>query len=303
MLKVVNRIEDANCITHAGTFHADDVFSSAFLESYLKDVSIYRTNSVDPTLFSNDVFIYDVGRGRFDHHQNDCLKRENGIPYCSFGLLWKEYGKDFLNRLGIARADRVWEMMDKDLVEGIDADDNGVFPKVDANYKVKMLPGIVKIFNPSFLTEQTEEEQFVKACALAKMILEEEVYYIQGKALAEEKILDQLDDLDEGAKYMVLNSFLPYEEVLLGEEKANSILFVAYPSNRGGYAIKTVPKSMEDRANRMDFPAEWAGLEGEELEKVSGIPGLTFCHATRFLVSCRDLDTVYQVLQKILVDC
>ena len=50
----------------------------------------------------------------------------------------------------------------------------------------------------------------------------------------------------------------------------------------------------------MYFPEEWAGLEGEELERVSGIPGLTFCHATRFLVSCKDLDTVYAVFSKIL---
>ena len=165
-----------------------------------------------------------------------------------------------------------------------------------------MVPGIIKSFNPSFQTNQTESEQFEKACALAKMILEEEIYYIQGKALAEEQILDLLDDIDEGSKYLILPVFLPYEETILAEEKANSILFVAYPSNRGGYAIKTVPKSLEDKSNRMDFPEEWAGLEGEELQRVSGIDGLTFCHNTRFLVSCRDLDTVYEVFSKIL-DC
>ena len=164
-----------------------------------------------------------------------------------------------------------------------------------------MVPGIIKSFNPSFQTNQTESEQFEKACALAKMILEEEIYYIQGKALAEEQILDLLDDIDEGSKYLILPVFLPYEETILAEEKANSILFVAYPSNRGGYAIKTVPKSLEDKSNRMDFPEEWAGLEGEELQRVSGIDGLTFCHNTRFLVSCRDLDTVYAVFSKILV--
>lgn len=303
MLKVVDRMEEANCITHSGTFHADDVFASAFLEMYLGDVSIFRTNFVDFSKVSDSMLIYDVGRGKFDHHQNDALKRENGIPYCSFGLLWKEYGHDFLRKMGIELVDRVWEMFDKDFVEGIDADDNGVFPKVEAPFKVKMIPGVIKTFNPSFHTEQTESGQFEKACSLAKLILEEEIYYVQGKALAEEQILDQLDDLEDGSKYMVLKTFLPYEETLLSEEKANSILFVAYPSNRGGYAIKTVPKSLEDRSTRMDFPLEWAGLEGEELEKVSGISGLTFCHATRFLVSCRDLDTVYQVFQKILIDC
>ena len=94
--------------------------------------------------------------------------------------------------------------------------------------------------------------------------------------------------------------FLPYEETVLGSEAAKNILFVAYPSNRGGYAIKTVPKSLEDHTSRMSFPEEWAGLEGDEVQKVSGIPGLSFCHSTRFLVSCKDLDSVYQVFSKIL---
>ena len=303
MLKVVNKIEEANCITHSGTFHADEVFASAFLELYLGEVRVFRTNQVDFSKVNDSMLVYDVGRGKFDHHQNDALRRENGIPYCAFGLLWKEFGKDFLQKRGIELVDRVFDLFDKDLVEGIDADDNGVFPKIEANFKVKTIPGVIKIFNPSFQANQEEASQFEKACSLAKMILEEELYYINGKAYAEEQILDLLDDLDENAKYMILPTFLPYEETILGEERANSILFVAYPSNRGGYAIKTVPKSVDDKSNRMDFPEEWAGLEGEELEQVSGIPGLTFCHSTRFLVSCKDLDTVYQVFGKILVDC
>lgn len=303
MLKVVKRIEDANCITHSGTFHADDVFSSAFLEMYLGDVSIYRTNQVDTEHLDPNVMVYDVGRGKFDHHQTDALKRENGIPYCSFGLLWKELGKEYLKRQGIDLVDRVHEMLDKDFIEGIDADDNGYFPKIEAIFKVKTTPNIIKIFNPSFQTDQDESTQFEKACRLAKMILEEEIYYINGKAHAEEQILDLLDDAEEGAKYLVLPVFLPYEDTILAEEKASSILFVAYPSNRGGYAIKTVPKSSEDKSSRMSFPEEWAGLEGEELQRVSGIPGLTFCHATRFLVSCKDLDSVYEVFKKVLIDC
>ena len=46
MIEVVHRIEDANCITHSGTFHADDVFSSAFLEMCFGDLKIFRTNQI-----------------------------------------------------------------------------------------------------------------------------------------------------------------------------------------------------------------------------------------------------------------
>ena len=79
----------------------------------------------------------------------------------------------------------------------------------------------------------------------------------------------------------------------------NNILFVAFPSNRGGYAIKTVPKSNDDHTARLSFPEEWAGLAGSELEEVSKIKGLRFSHTGRFIVSCNNLDTVYKVLDKL----
>ena len=96
MMKLVNDIKEANCITHGGTMHADEVFATAFLEMYLNDIKVYRTMEVNPDDFPKDVLIYDIGRGIFDHHQSDALKRENGITYSSFGLLWKTFGSDYL---------------------------------------------------------------------------------------------------------------------------------------------------------------------------------------------------------------
>ena len=98
MVKVVFKEEDANCITHNGTMHADEVFATAFLDLYLKDVRVYRTSSIDPNSVRDNVLVYDVGRGKFDHHQPDALKRDTGITYSSLGLLWKEFGKDFLEK-------------------------------------------------------------------------------------------------------------------------------------------------------------------------------------------------------------
>ena len=302
MIRVVNRIEDANCITHSGTMHADEVFSTAFLNLYLGDVKVFRTNQVDISKVGKDVLVYDIGRGKYDHHQPDALKRENNIPYCSFGLLWKEFGRDFLKKYGIEFIEKAFLAIDKDFVEGIDADDNGVFPKIDANFKVKTLPGIIKLFNPSYDSGEEESVQFVRACEVAEKILEEEILYINGKVIADDKILSMLDELTENDKYLVLDKFLPYEETILSNEQGNNLLFVAYPSNRGGYAIKVVPKSLEDKTARKLFPEEWAGLENEELEKVSGIKNISFCHLGRFIVSCKTLDSVYEILDKV-IDC
>ena len=96
MIEIVKRIEDANCVTHNGTMHADEVFATAFLELYLKDIKVFRCSSVDEKKLNPNALVYDVGRGKFDHHQKDALRRSNDIPYSSLGLFWKEFGKDFL---------------------------------------------------------------------------------------------------------------------------------------------------------------------------------------------------------------
>lgn len=92
------RLKDASAFTHSGKFHADDVFSSALLLYLNPEITILRGNKV-PEDF--DGIIFDIGRGRYDHHQKDSRIRENGIPYAAFGfsgknLVPKSWGKSLL---------------------------------------------------------------------------------------------------------------------------------------------------------------------------------------------------------------
>ena len=75
-------------ITHAKNFHADDVFSTALLAVLTKretyELNVIRSNYPYKEL-SEDILndpeniMYDIGRGKFDHHQADSPVRENGI--------------------------------------------------------------------------------------------------------------------------------------------------------------------------------------------------------------------------------
>ena len=297
MIQMVHNIEEANCITHSGTMHADEVFATAFLHLYKKNIKVYRTNSIKKDDNQQDYIIYDIGRGKYDHHQLDSEKRENQIPYSSIGLLWKDFGKDYLEKNDFPEIEAIYLAVDKDLIEGIDADDNGVFPKIESTFKVKTIPSIIKMFNPSFESAENESDQFLKAVKLAEMILKEELSYIKGKILAEKKVLEYLNKYDGTSNYFILDEYLPYEETLLKDEKYNKIEFVAFPSNRGGFAIKTVPISFQNHNPRKAFPESWAGLENEELEKISNIKGLRFCHSGRFIVNCKDYNVVLKVIE------
>lgn len=296
-MELVRDIYEANCITHSGTMHTDDIFSTAFLDLYLGHVKVFRTTDV-PSTINDDVIVYDIGRGKFDHHQEDALKRENGITYCGFGLLWKEFGRDFLEKRDIDNVEEVFTMFDKDLVEAIDADDNGIFPKIEAQYKVKTLSEVFKLFNPSYKSGQNENDQFKKAVTFAKTVIEEELLSVIGKVIAKTQVLKALEKKENHALF--LDEYMPYEQTILQEESAADVYFAVYPSNRGGYGIKTIPISQEDHTKRKDFPAAWAGLVDQELEEVSGIKGLRFCHATRFLATCDTLETAKLVIEKTL---
>lgn len=299
MIKLVDDINIANCITHNGTMHADEVFATAFLELYLKDIKVKRISNINPSEFSEDVIIYDVGRGKFDHHQEDAKKRENDITYSSFGLLWQEFGLKFLEENKVFNAQDVFTEIDKDFIEGIDAIDNGVFPKIEADYKVKTLCDIIKLFNPSFNSNEEENEQFLKAVKVAKMILIEEFYSIIGKVTARVKVSEKIRE-NNSSHILILDEYMPYEETLQKEDTNKDILFVIFPSNRGGYVIKPVAKSFEDKSNRMDFPATWGGLTDEALEEATGVEGSQFCHTTLFLLTCKTLEQAKILVEKVL---
>ena len=297
-MKLIHNIKEAKYITHAGTMHADEVFATAFLDLYNKDIEVMRVSEIEKAKIRKDAIVYDIGRGKFDHHQEDAKVRENGIKYSSLGLLFEEFGKDYLKQEKIEDIDEVYVGMEKELIEAIDAIDNGVFPEIIAPYKVKTISDIIKLFNPSFGSKEKEEEQFIKAVEVAKQIWQETLYSVIGKVKAKKIVLEKIKN--EKKDYLELEEYLPYEETLLKTEEGDHLLFVMYPSNRGGYGIKTIKKSLEDKTDRMLFPESWAGLENKELEKVSNIKDISFCHSGRFLVTCKTKEAAYQVLDQLL---
>ena len=51
-------------------------------------LSDYVFPKIEKDKIPQDALIYDIGRGKYDHHQEDAELRENGIKYSSFGLLY-----------------------------------------------------------------------------------------------------------------------------------------------------------------------------------------------------------------------
>lgn len=298
MINLVKDIEKANYVTHSGTMHSDDVFATAFLELYKKDIKLFRTSNIDAKDYK-DKIIYDIGYGEFDHHMKDAKVRQNGIKYSSLGLLWEKYGKDYLKQEKVEDIAEVFDYVVKELIEQVDADDNGQFPKIEGNHRVTTLPDMFKLFNPKTFSNEEEDTQFIKAVKVAKIIFEEEILYAINKVQSKKVILKKLKENDN-KKYLVLDEYLPFEETILNDDLGKDILFVIYPSKRGGYAIKTVPKSIKDRSLRLPFPSKWKGLRDKELEEKSKIKGLIFCHNSQFIATTTTLEIAIDVVNKVI---
>lgn len=272
--------QDAKAFTHSGKFHADDVFSSALLLYLNPQITITRGNRVPEEY---DGIVFDIGRGRYDHHQRDSRVRENGVPYAAFGLLWEELGGEIL---GGTLAQR----FDEEFVQPLDNNDN--------TGEKNELATLIGNFNPVWDETEaadgvTEEERdrglsvgFLRAVQVAGLILENKFARYRADARADEKI-DQVLAMQEtqggDARILVLPEFVPCQKRL----KETDTAFVIFPSNRGGYCIQ--PQKKPDSMNyKCSFPKQWLGLENEELQAATGLASAGFCHKGGFLMTVGD---------------
>lgn len=285
--------------THNGTFHADDVFGVALLKTLYPDAEFIRTRD-EALLKTADIVldvgaVYDPAKKRFDHHQQGAPQRENGITYSAFGLLWKEYGLEYCGG-----NEAVWEQIDKELVQFIDAFDNGndLYELNGKGVAPFDITDIVRIFNPRMLTtSETFDEQFFKAVELAAGILERFVAKISDRLKGEEMFWKAYQDATD-KRFVILNTYVPIAGI--AEEYPN-VLFVVYPSETGEqWMVQAVRKTLKSFESRKLLPEKWASLRSDELAAISGVSDAVFCHTKRFIAGARSKEGALQLLKQAL---
>jgi uncharacterized UPF0160 family protein len=285
-----------SAITHAGVFHADEVLGTAILEKAFGEVRLARVNNL-PGGLSDNVIVYDIGGGRFDHHQPDGNGiRENGVPYASAGLLWKEYGPSIVS----SSTDSEWLMtyVDRVLIQGVDAADNGMVGfDTDPNKQLsfsRMIAG----FNPEWDEEKDFDNAFLEAVAFARTVLANVVK--RGSALLRSReIVSEAIERSEGG-IMVLDEALPWQDAVAesNSPKAINLLFVVFPSSRGGYSWQGIPDEPNSYTQRLSVPKAWWGLSGKDLQDAAGVADATFCHRTGFAGSAESLEGALALVRR-----
>jgi uncharacterized UPF0160 family protein len=293
-------LEVRTMAVHDMTFHADDVFAAMLIRSIYPEVEILRTRDID-TLKKTDVvadvgFIYNAETLRFDHHQEGRAgARENGILYSAIGLIWKHWGIEICEG-----NDDLFEYIDRILIQPIDAQDNSQKLYENQIYEGISdlnLDGIMrKGFNPAVNTSETFDGQFIEAMDFAEIVFSR--IFISAKALMQQKkeILETYASLED-RRYLIDQKHRP---VLAFRDEMPELLFYVFPKNDpdGFWNIKCA--SDGEFNNRKNLPMEWAGKHDKELEEVSGIKDMLFCHNSLFICGAKNKEAILVALKKAL---
>lgn len=299
-------------VTHNGRFHADDLLAVAVLRLLHPTATVVRTR--DPELIGQADLVVDVGGrhdpdcGRFDHHQRDFAEhRPNGIPYSAFGLVWRQYGPDYVTAIlgrgavpdrelatGLAAA------VDRSFVQQVDAIDSGFElwtpqPPFVAPHSLNRL---LAVFNTADGEGEVQHARFEEASQFAVRLLELHVHEAREQHAARAAWADALCAQPDTAALLVLDRALPWAPGVF--EAHPHLRYVIYPEGSGHWLVTAVSQRQGVRTPRQPLPAEWAGLSGQFLADVSGVPGATFCHRGRFLAGHRTREGALQLARQAL---
>ena len=266
--------------THDGCFHADDVIATVLLLSLNPKICIHRVNSVsEEQQLNSDNIVYDIGMGKFDHHQADRRINDFGFPYSAFGLLWEEFGREFLIKKSFVKVEAAFRKFKEDIVSKIDQGDNCGYNDVVGfreNYAIKQ-------FNANWYEIKTDHKiqdvQFEKAIQYATLVFDNWIrkLYEQIEMPDKEKTIfeDAVKNSEDGIA--VLTENIPWREYLSEEE--SNVKIVISKNLRGGYNVSSVDSNQT---------------------KITGNQYLSFVHPSNFMGVADTLPYAICAAKKIL---
>ena len=281
--------------THSGKFHADDVMATAILRLLIGDIKVTRTRDED--ILNKINFVYDIGLGEFDHHQLNKEIRENNIPYAACGLVWREFGPRVIQKFN-SEFDKndilsIFDYVDKNILQGIDATDNGI--DIKSEIKVTSISDIIQSFNPTWDSESSKDEAFEEAVRYAtelmKRIIGRQVSVIKARGIVNEAFQNR-----EINEIIVLKNGCPWLQQLLKIDINTEVLFVISPDdNNVEYKIQTVKKTPDTFEARKDILESIRGKSSEEINSIINIDDAIFCHKAGFIASAKSMESALKI--------
>lgn len=287
-------------VTHDGTFHTDDVFACAAISLLNKDKKIKIIRTRDEKEFAKADCLLDVGgeydesKLRFDHHQKGGAgERENGIPYASFGLVWKRFGSELSGSYFVSNT------IDERLVSYIDAVDNGFISRDLSEISAYSVVDFISSLRPTWEEDEAcIDRAFERAVDFAKTIILRSIAQAKSSQSARSILEDAYTNSEDKRVVLIQKEYPGWYEVMAQYPEP---LYVVYERSNGSWGVKGVRNNPADFEIRKPLPEEWAGLRGTELQKVTGINDAIFCHSGRFLIVSETKESALKLAQKAIL--
>lgn len=254
----------STAITHNGCFSANDVFSAALLKCLNPQIKIIRASNV-PDNFTG--LVYGL-RNTLQGCQNERKPvRRNRIPYASFGLLWRDYGRFLINnREG-------FRYFDDHFIQELDLAENYLHEN--------SLTEMIDLFHPQ--TDEDEDKMFWQAESIAEKILKREIRHTHAWMEAKEEIGNRLKKQEPDDPILIMERSVPFQDLLA----KTGIRFAIYPVHDGKWKASVIRYHTDGSDKTIYFPEEWA--ENDSLSDI--VDGLLSCDRKGTFIITRDVQS------------
>lgn len=297
-IRITDDIRNANAVTHGGKFHADEVLATVILGKIFDEIIVCRTFEV-PKQLSKDTIVYDIGLGELDHHQkNGNGRRTNGVPYAACGLVWKRFGHYIVE--DSEKPGLLWSIIDKELIQGVDAIDNGDMAKLDYPTQPLNISRMISNFNPAWDSDENDDKAFVRAVLFAETVFDQILINSESKIKAQKKVEEAIEN--SANHIMILEKNMPWQEVFYYSDnpKADDIWFVIYPSKRGGFNWQGIYIRNDRKHLRKEAPEEWKGASEKYLRRITKVNTAMFCHPKGFVGGAKTIEDTLKLVEIII---
>ncbi|MES2436505.1 MAG: MYG1 family protein [Patescibacteria group bacterium] len=280
--------------THSGRFHGDEIHAAGVLAARGM-VNEFR-RSRDPAVLATcdlrfDVgYMYDSATMDFDHHQDGGAGvRDNGVPYASAGLIWAHFGHELCNDDAEVHAE-----VDRILFQPIDARDVGYDKHIKAGQGlVYGISDDIRRRNPPPFSDVNSDAVFLEVVEEARRRIVAEVALVTTDLRIIPPYIERMLAVADTPGLLVLDIAYDWPKVM--QKYAPNISVIVFPSeDESGWRVQSV------NLQKRPLPRLWAGKNGADMVKASGVADAQFCNAKGYLASAQSMEGAVALAEIVL---
>jgi uncharacterized UPF0160 family protein len=189
-----------------------------------------------------------------------------------------------LRQLEVKNIEKTFEYMDKELIQYIDATDNMQLEYLEN----KIVPDFIKLCNPEWNENITENTAFINALKLADEFWEVYIKHAIAEVEAIEIILENISKCKEC--YLIFDVEMSYRKAIKYINN-NKVKYIIFKSRREGYEIRTLIDSCKFNDSIT------LATDIHIAKKITGIDDLIYVDVHGKLCCTKTLESAIQVIK------